>query len=113
MGRRAGSDDQTFLEVGFPFREVSLLAAADRRSRDPRYSMHGWWARRPPALVRAVLLASALSDSASPREFWDAYASDAPALHGLTVYDPFMGGGSTLVEAQRLGARAYGTDIDP
>ncbi|MFE9013756.1 hypothetical protein [Streptomyces cyaneofuscatus] len=32
---------------------------------------------------------------------------------GKTVYDPFMGGGSTLVEAQRLGAAVMGSDVDP
>ncbi|MGW2638715.1 hypothetical protein [Streptomyces sp. NPDC001348] len=31
----------------------------------------------------------------------------------MTVYDPFMGGGSTLVEAQRLGASVMGSDVDP
>ncbi|MEI6613737.1 MAG: DNA methyltransferase, partial [Chrysiogenales bacterium] len=31
---------------------------------------------------------------------------------GETVYDPFMGGGTTLVEAMRLGRRSIGTDIN-
>ena len=30
-----------------------------------------------------------------------------------TVYDPFCGGGSTLVEAQRLGLPAAGSDLNP
>jgi putative DNA methylase len=29
------------------------------------------------------------------------------------VYDPFSGGGSTPLEAQRLGLRAYGSDLNP
>lgn len=29
------------------------------------------------------------------------------------VYDPFSGGGSILLEAQRLGLRAYGSDLNP
>ncbi len=31
---------------------------------------------------------------------------------GEIVYDPFMGGGTTLVEAMRLGRRSIGTDIN-
>src|SRR5438876_12294326 len=29
------------------------------------------------------------------------------------VYDPFCGGGSIPLEAQRLGLRAYGSDLNP
>ena len=103
----------TLLEGGFPFREVSALVVADRRSKDPAYSVHGWWARRPPTLMRALLLASNLPAGTSPEDFWSAYASAAPHLSGSTVLDPFMGGGSTLVEAARLGAHVVGTDVDP
>src|SRR5207253_1690410 len=34
-------------------------------------------------------------------------------LTGLTVLDPFMGGGTTLVEAAKCGANVIGIDIDP
>lgn len=51
--------DPTLLERGFPFREVSLVIKADRRANDPVYGAHRWWARRPPALLRAILLAAA------------------------------------------------------
>lgn len=33
--------------------------------------------------------------------------------HGPPVYDPFCGGGSIPLEAQRLGLRAYGSDLNP
>lgn len=32
----------TFLEGSFPFRELSLVIAADRRTRDPVYGVHRW-----------------------------------------------------------------------
>jgi adenine-specific DNA methylase len=62
--------------------------------------------------MRALLLAGALR-AGSKSAFWAAYANPAPILAGLRVYDPFVGGGSTLVEAARLGATASGSDIDP
>lgn len=37
---------------------------------------------------------------------------EAFTKHGEVVYDPFMGGGTTLVEALALGRRALGTDIN-
>lgn len=103
----------TLLEADLPIRELSLLAAADRRSIDPVYGVHRWWARRPPAIMRGIVLAAALSADTSIDEFWSAFASPAAALDGLRVHDPFAGGGSTLVEAARLGAAVSGGDIDP
>jgi putative DNA methylase len=35
------------------------------------------------------------------------------AEHAPPVYDPFSGGGSIPLEAQRLGLRAYGSDLNP
>jgi len=103
----------TLLESGLPIRELSLLAAADRRCVDPVYGVHRWWARRPPAIMRGIVLAAALSAEAPIGEFWSAFASPASPLAGLRVNDPFAGGGSTLVEAARLGAAVSGGDIDP
>ncbi|MBV7669659.1 DUF1156 domain-containing protein [Streptomyces halstedii] len=103
----------TLIESWFPARELSQLIAKDRRVRDPAYAAHRWWARRPPALLRALLIASVLPPGVSAQEFWRRYASEEHHLAGKTVYDPFMGGGSTLVEAQRLGASVMGSDVDP
>jgi putative DNA methylase len=103
----------TLLEADLPVRELSLLAAADRRSMDPVYGVHRWWARRPPAIMRGIVLAAALSADAPIDEFWSAFASTDAALAGLRVHDPFAGGGSTLVEAARLGAAVSGGDVDP
>lgn len=112
--KAADSVSPVFLETTrFPFRELSFVIARDRRSRDPVYASHRWWARRPPSLMRALLISSILSASTSEREFWEHFASEAHLLAGYRVYDPFMGGGSTLVEASRLGAHVHGGDVDP
>lgn len=109
----AESGAETLLERAFPFAEVSHVISADRRVHDPVYGAHRWWARRPPALLRAALLAAVLPAETSAAEFWELYKSHRRPLSGLRVYDPFIGGGSTLVEAARLGALVSGGDTDP
>src|SRR5687767_3525400 len=103
----------TLLEHALPFREISLVINSDRRALDPVYGVHRWWARRPAALLRAALLAASLPADSALVRFWDAYSSPGRPLQGWQVYDPFSGGGCTLVEAARLGARVAGGDIDP
>ena len=103
----------SFLESEFPALEVSVVASGDSRSRDPSYLVHRWWARRPPSLMRAVLLAASMNGGTTNRQFWHRYKTDERVLAGLRVHDPFMGGGTTLIEAARLGAAVSGTDIDP
>jgi len=104
---------RSLLESGFPFAQVSELARRDRYCNDYVYSVHKWWARRPPAVIRALLLASVLGPETSEQEFWQAFADDRRSLEGLLVADPFMGGATTLVEASRLGADVAGIDVDP
>lgn len=103
----------TFLEAAFPFEQVSRLAQRDRNSKDAVYRTHKWWARRPPAVIRALLLAGTLPAATEPEQFWTLFASDEPLLDGVHVGDPFMGGATTLVEAARLGAHVTGIDVDP
>ncbi len=103
----------TLLESAFPYRELSLVNRADRRVRDSAYGAHRWWARRPPALLRAALLAAALPADHSVSSFWESFGQARSFLDGWHVHDPFVGGGSTLVEAARLGASVSGGDVDP
>lgn len=103
----------TLLEHALPFRELSFIAQVDRRSRDPAYAAHSWFARRPPGVMRGLLLASALSARVSSERFWQCFESAEPLLAGMRAHDPFAGGGTILVEAARLGACASGIDVDP
>ena len=111
--RPRGRPVLSLLEARFPALPVSLVAAGDSRSKDPSYAAHRWWARRPPSLMRSILLAAVMEGEATDHEFWANYRSEAPLLKGLRVHDPFMGGGTTLIEASRLGAAVSGTDVDP
>lgn len=103
----------TILDESLPWPELSRLARADQRARDPIYGVHRWWARRPPAVMRGLLLAGALPHTSTMDDYWSQFADAGSALDGLTAYDPFSGGGSTLVEARRLGASVSGCDVDP
>ncbi len=104
--------ERSLLEDGFPFAQVSALAQADRHVRDGVYAAHKWWARRPPSVIRALLVAGALPAKTTPKDFWTLYATDDELLSGVHVGDSFMGGATTLVEAARLGAKVTGIDVD-
>lgn len=85
----------------------------------PVYSLHKWWARRPGALFRSIILKAANSDedlfkttpSGSISKLSN-YFKDHN-LENKVILDPFMGGGTTLVEANRLGAKVIGCDLNP
>jgi putative DNA methylase len=101
------------LETNFPFAAVSALARRDRYCNDAVYAVHKWWARRPPAVIRALLLAAVLPAGTTEADFWAAFAADDLPLEGKVVGDPFLGGATSLVEASRLGADVTGIDVDP
>jgi putative DNA methylase len=52
-----------------------------------------------------------LGVSPEDKEWWEAI--DWEAREPITVLDPFMGGGTTIVESLRLGANAVGVDLNP
>lgn len=110
---RFATPRETYLERSLPFRELSELAYAERRAGGDAYGLHRWWARRPGSVFRGLLLAAVLPANTDPSVYWHAFSSSNDALAGLRVHDPFMGSGTTLMEAARLGAEVSGTDVDP
>lgn len=100
----------TLLETGaLPVEELAALAWREGLRPRPIYQAHRWFARRFGSAFRALLTAAALPAGA---DFWPAYYAGTD-WRGRTVLDPFLGGGTSLVEAQRLGATAIGVDVDP
>ena len=87
--------EATLLEGKPPFREPSFLTFRDQRSPDPALATHRWWSRRPPAVFRGILLSATLGAETSTSDFWDRCRKADPNLDGWTVYDPFVGGGTT------------------
>lgn len=98
------------VEAGLPLDLLSRLGWQEANGRPAIYQVHKYWARRPGSLFRA-LIAGALLPAGTDLEaaFWQG----AAALAGRVVLDPFMGGGTTVVEALRLGCRVVGVDLNP
>ena len=104
--------EETALEYGFPIVEVSQVAEHESWRKEvnrPLYHIHKWWATRLGSVFRAITLA-ALSPKDTP--IWEAFY-ERHHLTGKVVLDPFMGSGTTLGEALKLGAKAVGCDINP
>lgn len=100
---------RSLLELGeLPIEELAQLAAREGKRPRPIYGAHKWFARRAGSSFRALLVSSQVHD---PGQFWANYYGEAD-LSGKTVLDPFVGGGTSVVEAARLGANAVGADID-
>ena len=96
----------------FPFEFISQLAEMESWRKEihrPIYHIHKWWAKRLGSVFRGILLGSALADSENLAEAF--YRQHDFAR--LTVFDPFMGSGTTIGEAHKLGFTALGRDINP
>ena len=111
---------KTCLEVDFPILPVNGIAAIEGNAGKPIYQMSKWWARRRSSVFRSMLLAAAMKapedESQAARAVWDAYYANHQtkgALRHLKVSDPFMGGGTTIVEGSRLGMQMFGCDLNP
>lgn len=99
---------------------ISQLAQDETGKRQyyrPVYSLHKWWARRPGVLFRSIVLQASEPDKPLfEKDYGLSRSSDYFQDHNLedvVILDPFMGGGTTLVEANRLGAKVIGCDLNP
>lgn len=102
--------EQNLLEAGaLPYGDLVRFATREGRRPRPIYQIHKWFARRLGCSFRAVLVGAVSEPTA---DFWKAYY-ETGNLQGLTILDPFVGGGTSVVEAARLGASAIGVDVDP
>ncbi len=96
----------------FPFEFISEIAEAESWRKDinrPIYHIHKWWAHRLGSVFRSIVL-GALTPSGT--DVLTAFYRPS-RIKGATVFDPFMGSGTTIGEAAKLGVRAIGRDINP
>ena len=164
------------IEVALPLDAINAAAAATKRKSPKGYptTLHTWWAQRPLAATRAVILAQLVNDpedlwrcqnpGVEPNQqvkghwtktraklfkiiedlvLWENTTNEAvlkPAREVIRqswretcelnkkhpqarelfdpekmpgLHDPFAGGGSIPLEAQRLGLEAFATDLNP
>ena len=102
----------TLLEHDLPIEKLNPLALAEGNAKQPIYRMHKWWARRLGSVFRLVTLAAFAGKGESGEALWRSFL-EGKNLGGKIVLDPFMGGGTTVVEALRLGCRVAGVDVNP
>ncbi len=102
----------TFIERDFPVEKLNLVALGEGNSKKPIYRMHKWWARRLGSVFRAIVLSVFNEAKTGETELWRQFTEGAD-LDGKIVLDPFMGGGTTVVEALRMGCKVIGVDINP
>ena len=111
---------RTCLEVDFPIAQINALSQLEGNAGKPIYQMSKWWARRRSSVFRSMLIASATECPEDPSEaaktVWNHYYCNhqkAGKFAHLKVLEPFMGGGTTLVEGARLGMQMTGIDLNP
>jgi putative DNA methylase len=128
------------IEVVLPLEAINVACAEDKdRKTGHIRNIHKWFAPMPLPALRAIIYATLVDAPSSPesrREVLDeltALLASGPlppppqALDNarkriaksvgkgetVEILDPFCGGGSTILEAQRLGVRAVGSDLNP
>src|SRR5688500_11334551 len=131
--------DRRLIEDSLPLGEISEFSAKEKSIRHGHIStLHLWWARRPLAAARAATMAALLPAPRNDEERrtfhklitdnldWDLGKEPQRQVdrlrailkkHGVVdapkTLDPFSGGGALPLEAERLGAEAFATDLNP
>ncbi len=101
-----------YIERGFPSKAIDEIAWSESNSRKPIYHMHKWFARRVGCTFRAIILASFLKENPMNRFYEHVQLTNTQGNPPI-ILDPFMGGGTTIVEGHRLGCKMIGIDVNP
>ncbi len=98
------------IEKRFDIPFIADLALREKQIQQnyrPVIAVHKWFARRPGTLFRGLLLAEFLNRPLSEVFY------ESNDLSGRHIADPFMGGGTPILEANRTGCDVTGFDINP
>lgn len=108
-----------YIEKDFPLEELSRITKKEGTPalKHPLHGIHKWWARRPNSVFRMILLTTFLEGSLELNELWNKFYRatflDQKLGTSPIILDPFMGGGTTIVEGLQLNTRVIGVDINP
>src|SRR4030067_3397726 len=97
------------IEKNFDVPFVADLALREKQIQQnyrPVIAVRKWFARRPGTLFRALLLSEFVQSPLRESFF------RSNNLKGIRVADPFMGGGTPLIEANRVGCDVIGYNIN-
>src|ERR1700732_3535567 len=98
------------IEQNYNIRFIASLALREKQIKQnyrPIIAVHKWFARRPGTLFRGLLLSEFCNKPVEETYYLP------NSFEGVTIADPFMGGGTPLLEANRIGCNVIGTDINP
>lgn len=107
-----GGASSALEDFNFPFEEVSKLAEAESWRKEvnrPTTHIHKWWAQRLGTVFRAMCVAAMAPSGKDVSRL----INQRVRFPAAVIYDPFMGSGTTIGEALKLGMRAIGRDINP
>jgi hypothetical protein len=94
------------IEKDFDIAFIADLALREKQIQQnyrPIIAVHKWFARRPGTLFRGLLLSEFLNKPLSETFY------QSNNLKRIKIADPFMGGGTPLIEANRLGCDIVGS----
>lgn len=100
------------IENDFPFEKLDPIAERESYRKEiyrPIYHIHKWWANRLGSVFRAITIGATVDYD---KDIWEHFYK-CNSEESKIIFDPFMGSGTTLGEALKLGHRAIGCDINP
>ena len=93
-----------------PFEDLYQPSLKEASRKKPIFFIHKYFARRITANFRTALLDFLYDDDDILTHFYEPSKGKGC---GITVLDPFMGGGTTIFEALRFGCKVIGNDLQP
>ena len=104
--------DNPALLRDIPFDKIYEAARKEASRKKPVFFVHKYFARRITCNFRMMLLGLLLPYE---EDIWDYFydSYENIDLSDFVILDPFMGGGTTLFEGNRLNAKVIGSDLQP